>query len=142
MEDWIGVSLTGARFSAMLLATFAAIALLLAAAGIYGVMSYVVGQRRSEIGIRMALGAPAESIRRMMVAGGARLVLLGLAIGMPLALALSSVLSSLLFETSGRDPATLAGVIATLGVSAVAASYGPAWRASRIEPAESLRNSF
>jgi putative ABC transport system permease protein len=140
MESFIGASLSRSRFSAMLLALFACVAVVLAAVGIYGVMSYVVGQRRSEIGIRLALGATGDSILRMVVAGGARLVLVGLAIGVPAALMLSRFLQSLLFETSGFDPVTLAGVVASLAGVAIAASYVPAWRASRVAPLEALRN--
>ncbi len=140
MESFIGASLSRSRFSAMLLGLFAGVAVVLAAVGIYGVMSYVVGQRRSEIGIRLALGATGDSILRMVVAGGARLVLVGLAIGVPAALMLSRFLQSLLFETSGFDPGTLAGVIASLAGVAIAASYVPAWRASRVAPVEALRN--
>jgi putative ABC transport system permease protein len=140
MSQWVDASLVRSRFSAMLLAVFGGLALTLAAIGIYGVMSQAVGQRRPEIGIRMALGASNDSIRKMVVAGGARLVLLGMAVGIPAALALTRFLSSLLFETSGRDPATVAGVVGVLGAVALGASYVPAWRASRVEPVEALRN--
>jgi ABC-type antimicrobial peptide transport system permease subunit len=141
MEQWVAGSLARSRFSSTLLALFAALALLLAAVGIYGVMSYVVGQRRPEIGIRLALGATGESVRRMVVAGGARLVLIGVAIGVPAAVALSRFLAALLFETSSADPLTLAAVVAALGAVAVAASWVPAWRASRVAPVEALRSS-
>ena len=141
MGEWISASLARARFSSTLLAIFAAVALLLAAIGIYGVMSYVVGQRRSEIGIRLALGASEDSVWRMVVAGGARLVLTGVLIGIPAAVVLSRFLASLLFETSAADPATIAGVVAALGAVAVAASWVPAWRASRVAPVEALRGS-
>jgi predicted permease len=140
MAQWVDASLVRTRFNAMLLAVFGGLALTLAAIGIYGVLSQAVGQRRPEIGIRMALGASNDSIRKMVVAGGARLVLLGMAVGIPAALALTRFLSSLLFETSGRDPATVAGVVGMLGAVALAASYVPAWRASRVEPVEALRN--
>ena len=140
MDEWIGASLRRERFSSGLLAIFAAVALLLAGVGIYGVMAYVVGQRRGEIGIRMALGASNDSIRKMFVAGGARLVFLGMAIGIPSALALTGFLSSLLYETSGRDPATIAAVVAILGTVALAASAVPAWRASRVAPVEALKS--
>jgi putative ABC transport system permease protein len=140
MEQWVASSLARARFTATLLSVFAALALTLAAIGIYGVLSYVVGQRRSEFGIRMALGASDRTIRRMVVAGGTRLVVAGLAIGVPVALALSGFLSSLLFETSKEDPATLAAAVVTLGLAAAAASAVPAWRASRVEPVEALKS--
>jgi predicted permease len=140
MAQWVDASLVRSRFNAMLLAVFAGLALTLAAIGIYGVMSQAVGQRRPEIGIRMALGASNESIRKMVVAGGARLVLFGLAVGIPSALALTRFLSSLLYETSGKDPSTIAAVIGVLGAVALAASYIPAWRASRVQPVEALRS--
>jgi len=141
MEQWIATSLARSRFSSTLLAVFAALALLLAAVGIYGVMSYVVGQRRSEIGIRLALGATEESVLRMVVAGGARLVLTGVLIGIPAAVLLSRFLAALLYETSSTDPATIAAVAGALGGVAVAASWVPAWRASRVAPVEALRGS-
>ncbi len=140
MEQWVGSALSRARFNAMLLSIFAGVALVLAAVGIYGVMSYVVGQRRPEIGIRLALGATEQEILRMVVAGGARLVLAGLVIGVPVALVLSRFLSSLLYETSRSDPGTLTAVVGALGAAAVAASFVPAWRASRVEPVEALRS--
>ena len=141
MEQWIATSLARSRFSSTLLAVFAALALLLAAVGIYGVMSYVVGQRRSEIGIRLALGATEESVLRMVVAGGARLVLTGILIGIPAAVLLSRFLAALLYETSSTDPATIAAVAGALGGVAVVASWVPAWRASRVAPVEALRGS-
>jgi putative ABC transport system permease protein len=97
LDGWIGDSVARSRFSATLLAVFAALALVLAAVGIYGVMSYMVGQRRPEIGIRLALGASEDSVLRMVVGSGARLVAAGVLIGMPAALALSRSLASLLF---------------------------------------------
>jgi len=141
MEQWIATSLARSRFSSTLLAVFAALALLLAAVGTYGVMSYVVGQRRSEIGIRLALGATEESVLRMVVAGGARLVLTGVLIGIPAAVLLSRFLAALLYETSSADPATIAAVAGALGGVAVVASWVPAWRASRVAPVEALRGS-
>jgi putative ABC transport system permease protein len=141
MESWIADSLARSRFSSTLLAVFAALALVLAAIGIYGVMSYVVGLRRPEIGIRLALGATDESVRRMVVAGGMRLVLVGVLIGVPAAVLLSRFLAALLFETSSADPATIASVVGALGGVAVAASWVPAWRASRVAPVEALRGS-
>ncbi len=139
MDQWVARTLSQARFSSTLLTTFAALALLLAAIGIYGMMSYAVSQRTSEIGIRLALGAEAGDILRMIVGNAARLAAIGLAIGVALALALGRTLNSLLFETAGGDPVTFAAVIAVLAAVAMMASYLPARRASRIPPVEALR---
>ncbi len=104
-------------------------------------MSYVVGQRTTEMGIRAALGATAPDIRRLILRDGARLLLVGLAIGLPLALAGSRALGSLLYETRGADPATFVVVLAVLAAAALLASYLPARRAAKVAPAlrESLR---
>jgi putative ABC transport system permease protein len=139
MDQWVSRSLSQAKFSSTLLGIFAGLALALAAIGIYGVMSYSVSQRTPEIGIRLALGAEARDILRMVVGGAARLAAAGLAIGVLLSLALSRTLASLLYETAGTDPLTFTAVIAVLGAVAIAASYVPARRASRIPPVEALR---
>jgi putative ABC transport system permease protein len=139
MNQWVARSLARARFSSMLLTAFAAVALLLSAIGIYGVLSYAVSQRTSEIGIRLALGAETKDIVRMVVGNGLRLTLLGLSIGAALALALSRTLAGLLYETTASDPITFAAVMLTLGTIAALASYVPARRASRIPPVEALR---
>src|SRR5207247_9067462 len=132
MGQWVARSRAKVRFSSTLLATFAGVALLLAATGIYGVMSYAVGQRTPEIGIRLALGAEGLDIMKMIVGGAMRLAALGLAIGVALAMALGRTLTTLLYETTGTDPVTFAGVILVLGSVALIASYVPARRASRI----------
>jgi putative ABC transport system permease protein len=139
MDQWVSRTLSQARFSSTLLTAFAALALLLAAIGIYGVMSYAVSQRTSEIGIRLALGAESRDILRMIVGNAVRLAGLGLVIGVVLALALSRTLKSLLYETTGTDPLTFAAVIVVLGAVALLASYFPARRASRVPPVEALR---
>ena len=139
MDQWVTRTLSQAKFSSTLLTTFAGLALALAAIGIYGVMSYSVTQRTPEIGIRLALGAEARDILGMVVGNAVRLAAAGLAIGVVLALALSRTLASLLYETAGTDPLTFAAVVGVLGAVAVAASYFPARRASRIPPVEALR---
>ncbi len=139
MNQWVAKSLAQARFSSTLLATFAALALLLAAIGIYGVMSYAVSQRTSEIGIRLALGAQAGQILRMIVVGAMRLAAFGLAIGIVLALVLGRTITKLLYETTGADPVTFAASVLVLGAVAILASYLPARRASRIAPVDALR---
>lgn len=139
MDQWVARTLSQAKFSSTLLTTFAGLALALAAIGIYGVMSYAVTQRTSEIGIRLALGAEARDILGMIVRNAIALAAIGLSIGIVLALALSRTLTSLLFETAGTDPLTFASVIVVLGGVAIAASYFPARRASRIPPVDALR---
>ena len=139
MDQWVTRTLSQAKFSSTLLTTFAGLALALAAIGIYGVMSYSVTQRTSEIGIRLALGAEARDILGMVVGNAVRLAAAGLGIGVVLALALSRTLASLLYDTAGTDPLTFAVVVGVLGAVALAASYVPARRASRIPPVEALR---
>jgi len=139
MDQWVSRTLSQARFSSTLLTTFAALALMLAAIGIYGVMSYAVSLRTPEIGIRLALGAESRDILGMIVGNAMRLAVLGLGIGVLLALALSRTLASLLYETAGTDPLTFTAVVGVLGAVAVAASYFPARRASKIPPVEALR---
>src|SRR4029077_10365264 len=127
------------RFSTILLGAFALLALILAAVGIYGVMSYVVSLRINEIGIRMALGAQPRDIWRLIVGSGARLALAGIAIGLTGALALTRLLSSLLFEVRASAPATFAAVAAGLAVVSLFACYIPARRAVRVDPIVALR---
>ena len=128
------------RFSLLLLTLFAAIALLLSSLGIYGVMAYSTSQRRHEIGIRMALGAATPDVLRLVLRQGMRLVLLGLAIGLLGAWALSRVLAGQLYGISARDPFTYAAVAALLGAVAFAATWVPARRATRVDPMISLRS--
>ena len=139
MDQWVARTLGQARFTSLLLTIFAGVALLLASIGIYGVMSYAVSQRTSEIGIRLALGAERRDILKMIVGNGIRLAAIGLATGVVLAVALSRTLTSLLYETTGTDPMTFGSVIAVLAFVAVLASYLPARRAARITPVEALR---
>ncbi len=128
------------RFNASLLALFAALALALAAIGIYGVMSYAVSRRRSEIGVRMALGAGRRQILRLIVRQGMGLTVLGVAIGLAGALALARFLGSLLFGVGAHDLPTFLAVSAVLALVAFLASYLPALRASRLDPLVSLRD--
>ena len=127
------------RFLLQLMGGYAALALLLAAVGIYGVMSYSVTQRTHELGVRLALGARPDDVLRMVLSRGLRLTCIGLAIGLGGALALGRVVQALLFNTSASDPVTLAAVTALLLMVALVASYLPARRATRVDPLIALR---
>jgi putative ABC transport system permease protein len=119
---------------------FAASALLLATVGLYGVMAHAVAQRTHEIGVRVALGANARDVMRLVMRQGARLVIVGLVIGVPAAFALASVLRGALHGVSTRDPLTFIGIPLLLASVALLASYVPARRAMRVDPAEALRS--
>jgi putative ABC transport system permease protein len=122
-----------------LLAVFGMLALLLAAVGLYGVMSYGVSQRTREIGIRMALGARDRDVRRMVVRQGLLLAMGGIVIGLLASFALARFVTSLLFDVSGADPLTFGAVAVVLMVVATLATYIPAWKASRVDPVDALR---
>jgi len=140
LEQTLSNSVGQRRFTMIVLGAFAAVALLLAAVGVHGVLSYTVAQRTREIGIRMALGADLGMVRGLVLGQGAALVGGGLALGLVGALAVSRVLSSLLYGTGSGDPATFAGVSLVLGTVALVATYLPARRASRVDPMEALRH--
>ena len=123
----------------LLLSIFAAVALLLAAVGIYGVMSYSVNQRTRELGVRMALGAGTGDLLRLVVRQGLILAVIGLILGLGAALALNRVMASLLFEVTSTDPATFAGLSLLLVVIATIACLVPALRAARVDPVTALR---
>jgi len=124
----------------VLLASFAGLALLLAAIGIFGVMSYSVAQRSHEIGIRVALGAQSDQVMRLVVGQGLCLALIGTAAGLAGALALTRYLRSLLFNVSPTDPWTFIAVPIVLCAVALAASYFPARRATNVDPMQALRH--
>jgi ABC-type antimicrobial peptide transport system permease subunit len=127
------------RFSALLLGTFAALALFLAAMGIYSVLSYIVRGRSREIGLRSALGARTGDVLGLVIVEGMSPVLIGIAIGMIATFASARVLKTLVFGVSASDPLTLAGVAVTLATVALIASLVPAYRASRLDPVKALR---
>ncbi len=140
MNDRITGSLAESRFSTMLLSAFGVIALLLAAIGVYGLISHGVSQRTQEIGIRMALGARAGDVLAMVVRHGAALAGAGLLLGLAAALALTRLLTDLLFRVSPTDPPTFAAGVCVLTAVAILAAALPARRASRVDPAVALRN--
>jgi predicted permease len=139
MEEIVADSLAARRFSMILLGVFAALALLLSSIGIYGVISYVVGQRTHEIGIRMALGAQRSHVLSLMLGEGMKMALLGVAIGIAAALGLTQLMASMLFGVSATDPVTFCGVALILAGVALAACYLPARRAMRVDPIVALR---
>jgi putative ABC transport system permease protein len=140
LDEVVARSISEPRFYMVLLGAFAAMAVFLAALGIFGVLSYAVVQRAREIGIRVALGAHPADVLRMVLAQAAGLALLGVAVGLAGALALSRAIASLLFELSPTDPLTLAGTAGLLSAVALLASYLPARRATRVDPLIALRS--
>lgn len=139
MEAVVARSMAKRTFTLMLLAVAAGMALVLSAVGLYGVISYVVGQRRGEIGIRMALGARASQVASMVMAQSLALVSLGVVLGLAGAMAGNRVIRSLLYEVSPTDPVVLSAVSALLLLLAAAASFGPTRRAARVDPVEVMR---
>jgi len=140
LEQVLSESLARRRLYMILLGVFAGAALLLAGVGIYGVVSYSVSQRTQEIGIRIAVGAARRDVLRLVVGQGARAALLGIAVGVAAALALTRLMASLLFGVSAADPLTFMSVALLLTLVALAASYIPARRAMRVDPMVALRH--
>jgi putative ABC transport system permease protein len=139
MNGLISGSIARERFQTALLALFAACALLLALVGVYGLLSYAVTRRTSEMGVRMALGANSGSIARLVLGEGGVLVLVGVALGLIGSLIATRALQAMLYEVKTSDPLALLAVIASFAAAALAACYLPARRASRIDPSEALR---
>jgi len=138
--EYLDGTLSVPRFNTVLLALFAGLAMLLTAVGLYGVISYSVAQRTHEIGIRMALGAKPQDMMRLIVGQGMKLGLLGVGIGLAVAIALTHFLSSMLFGISSTDPVAFAGVIGLLLAVVLVACYVPARRAMRVDPMVALRH--
>lgn len=140
MNEVVSNSFAARRLSMMLLGVFAALALVLACVGIYGVISYLVGQRTHEIGVRVALGAQRNDVLQLVIGHGARMALIGVVIGIGFALGLTRLMANQLFGVSAHDPLTFAGVAVLLIIVAVAACYIPARRAMRVDPVVALRH--
>jgi putative ABC transport system permease protein len=139
MEQIISDSLAERRFTMLLLIIFASTALVLAAVGIYGVMSYAVSRRTHELGVRLALGASRNEILRLVVREGMALAAIGTVVGLMAALGLTRLMASLLYGVRPADPATLAAVSLLLVGIALLACYIPAWRATKVDPMVALR---
>jgi putative ABC transport system permease protein len=141
LEERIGMSTGQERFNAWLLAVLSALALLLAAIGLYGVLSYTVAQRTHEMGVRLALGAAGRDVVGLVMRHGLTLIATGLAIGLAGAIALTGLVEGLLFGVTASDPVTLLGVVAILAAVAVVACWVPARRAARVDPHLALRDA-
>ncbi len=139
MDERLSDSVAQWRYQTLLLGVFAALAVVVATVGIYGVLSYTVSRRTHEIGIRMALGAQASDVLRLVVGQGMRMTLIGVGLGVAAALALTRVMQSLLFEISATDPATFVSITLLLVLVAFIASYVPARRATKVDPLMTLR---
>jgi predicted permease len=139
MEATLETASAAARFQTFLLVSFAGVALLLAVAGVYGVMAYTVSQRIPELGVRIALGATPENIRALILGQGAALAGAGLAVGIGLALLSGSVLRGFLFGVSATDPLVLGSVVGAVALATLAACYIPVRRATRVDPMVALR---
>jgi len=140
MDQIVSGSLARQNFNTLLLTLFAAIAMLLEAIGMYGLIAYTVEQRTQEIGIRVALGAARGQVLRMIVLDGAKLAAIGVAAGLAVAFGVTRLLASLLYGVKAADPLTFAGAAVAIGVVALAASYIPALRAAAVDPIRALRH--
>src|SRR5579863_2267854 len=139
LREALGKSTVDSEFDSILVVGFAVISLLLAAAGLYGVLAYLVAQRTTEIGIRIALGAKRDHVLRRMLADGLRPALIGLVFGLIGSYYAVRQIQSMLYETAPLDPAVFVAVAGTLLITAVLACFAPAWRASRLDPMQALR---
>jgi ABC-type antimicrobial peptide transport system permease subunit len=139
LSQMVSASMGTRRFNLILVGFFGIVALMLATTGVFGVMAYSVSRRTKEFGVRVALGATAGGVLRMVLGQGLRTILTGVCIGIAGALALTRTISSMLFGVTPTDPATFVGVTALLIAAALAACYLPARRATKVDPTEALR---
>jgi putative ABC transport system permease protein len=140
MDQLVHESLANERFSTALFASFAGVALLLAAIGIYGVMSFAVAQRTHEIGLRMALGAGPQQVLRLVLREGMLLALVGLGVGLAGTYFVGRLMKTILYQVNAIDPAAIGAVAAVLLLSALLACYFPARRATQVDPMVALRD--
>jgi ABC-type antimicrobial peptide transport system permease subunit len=139
MEDIVARSISTQRLTMLLLSVFSALALVLSAIGIYGVISYLTGQRTHEIGVRVALGASSDDVLRMVLRQGMKMTLIGVAIGIAAAFGLTRLITKMIYGVGATDPVTFAGVAILLSAVAFCACYIPALRATRVDPIVALR---
>ena len=139
MDQIIGQSTLGASFNATLLLAFAVISLTLATVGLFGVLTYIITQRTTEIGVRLALGSTRQQVMRLMLKDGLRPAITGLALGLLASIGVTRLIRSTLFGTTGLDPSVFIIVIVALLLAAIVACIIPAWRASRLDPVVALR---
>jgi putative ABC transport system permease protein len=139
MQEMLSESVSAPRFRTLLFSIFAGLAVCLAMAGVYGVMSYVVGQRANEIGLRMALGASPKNVLSLVMRQGLTLAAIGLVLGLAASIAATRLLTTMLFEVRPHDPLTYVAVAVVLGIVAVAATYFPARKALKVDPLIALR---
>jgi ABC-type antimicrobial peptide transport system permease subunit len=138
MEQFHSDAIALPRFRTLLLIAFAGVAAALAAAGVYGVMSYMAAQRRGEMGVRAALGATPGDLMAVLVGNGAKLAVIGVAAGLAIALAAGRFVESMLYGVRPRDPIAIGGAVLLLMLAALLAAFIPALRASRVDPALAL----
>jgi len=139
MDEWISLSVADRKFNLQLLGAFAGLALLLSSLGLYGLISFTVSERRSELGVRMALGAQRRDILNLIVKQSLRLVIVGIVLGLTISFLSARIIRGMLYGTSTMDPVTVAVVCVLLAATAIIASLGPALRAIRVDPASTLR---
>jgi ABC-type antimicrobial peptide transport system permease subunit len=139
MEERIGENIARPRFYLTLSSAFAVTGALLAAIGVYGISSYWVSRRRRELAIRIALGASAETVMRLVIRRSLKLAVIGMAAGLAMAIAATRLIESMLFQIDGRDPVTLTSVTLLLAALVIIGCIGPAFRAARVDPMTTLR---